>query len=52
MIFALSTILSPQLESHIGRTDQNLDIELGSVVLWFQIVPVSILPFHIRGVQH
>lgn len=52
MIFTFSPILAPQLESHVCRADEDLDVELGPIVFGAKVVPMSILSFHIGWIQH
>jgi hypothetical protein len=47
VIFALPTVLAPELELNVGCPNEYLDVEFGSVVFWGKIVPVPVLPFHI-----
>lgn len=44
-------ILAPDLEAQTGAGNQP-DLELGEVVLFLEVVPMPVLPFHVRRAQH
>jgi hypothetical protein len=52
MILTFPPILSPQLEFDVCRTDENLDIEFGSVIFRGKVIPMSVLAFHVCPVQN